>query len=143
MRLAYCLSCAAALGFLSVPAISAEKSFELTEVAGKVLITTKDGVVPAVLGQQVTEGTRIFVGEDASARVSAADGNCDVPLPSRKVTVVNYKKLCDITITPTAINRAPGGLPPPAVGLAFFAVVAVVGGISIAKGNKNKPISAQ
>jgi hypothetical protein len=142
MRIAYCLSCAAALGFLSVPAISAQKTFELTEVSGKVLVTTKNGIVPAVLGQQVSEGTRIFVGEDASARITAADGNCDVPLPSKKVTVLNYQKLCEITITPTATDGPSGGVPPPVVGLAFFTAVAIVGGIAIADDDDDNSVSA-
>jgi hypothetical protein len=124
MRIALSLSCATALALLSGAAISAEKTFELTEVTGKVLVTTRDGALPAELGQQIAEGTRIFVGSDSVARVSTADGVCNIALPPEKVTIVSYKNLCDVQITPTSSDPAPGGLPPPAVGLAFFGVAA-------------------
>jgi hypothetical protein len=124
MRIPLYLSCLTAFALLSVPALSAEKSLELTEVSGKVLVTTRDGVLPAAMGQQLADGSRVFVGNNAAARVMSADGTCNIALPPEKVTVINYKKLCDVQITPTAYDGASGGLPPPAVGLAFFGVAA-------------------
>lgn len=124
MRMALYLSSVTAFALLSVPALSAERSLELTEVSGKVLVTTRDGALPAALGQQLAEGSRVFVGNNSAARVTSADGTCNIALPPEKVTVISYKKLCDVQITPTASDPAPGGLPPPAVGLAFFGVAA-------------------
>ncbi len=140
MRIALSLSCAAAFACLSVPAVSAENSFELTEVSGKVLLTTEDGALPAALGQQLPEGTRIFVGDDAIARIASADGSCSFMLPTQKVTIVDYKNLCGVQITPTASDYAPGGLPPPVVGLMFFGGAATVVAISIATNDKDDPV---
>lgn len=141
MRITRALFCISALSCLSVPALSTKTSFELTEVSGKVLVTTKAGVSPAALGQQVFEGTRIFVGDEAVARVKSADGVCDIALPSQKVTVISYKKLCDVQITPTSSDYQPGGLSPPVVGLAFFGGVSAVVLYHIIRNDKDDPVS--
>jgi hypothetical protein len=130
MRYAYPLFCLAAFACVTAPALSADRFFELTEVSGKVLVTTKDGALPATLGQQVPQGARIFVGDGAIARVSSTDGICNATLPDNKVTVVNYKKLCDVKITPTSTTSYVGGVRPPFVGVSFFALAGAVVGVS-------------
>jgi hypothetical protein len=141
MRGVYSFYCVAALGLLSAPAFSADKSFELTEVSGKVLVTTSNGALPATLGQKIPQGARIFVGDSALARVASVDGICNASLPANKVTVVSYKKLCDVKITPTASSRYSRGVPPVVVGLTFFAGASAVVGISMATNDDNGPIS--
>jgi hypothetical protein len=141
MRIAYSLSCVAALTLISVPALSTENALQLVDLSGKVLVTSKNGVAPAKIGQSLESGARVFVGEGATARVTSFDGSCDVTLPSEKVTVINRQKLCDVQITPTAIEGGGGGLPPPVVGLAFFGAAAAVVGISIATSDNDDPIS--
>jgi hypothetical protein len=126
MRIAYSLSCAAALAFLSVPSQSAENLFQLKDVAGKVMISTSKGLVPAEVGQVVADGARIFVGKDAIARVALEDGSCDIALPSQKITVINHRKLCDVNITPTASDEEGGGSSAAYAGIAFFAGVSGV-----------------
>lgn len=143
MRIARALSCLTALFFVAVPALSAVTSFELTEISGKVLVTTHAGVTPAALGQQVSEGASIFVGPNAVARVTSTDGGCEVALPPEKVTIINREKLCDVQISPTASHYNTGGLPPPAVGLAFFGAVSAVVFYHTIKNDKDDPVSSR
>jgi hypothetical protein len=141
MRTALLASCLIALGCASGSALSSDRTFELTEISGKVLVTTPEGVLPATAGQQLGEGTRIFVGEDSSAQLASTDGTCTAALPPKKVTVINSQKLCDVTITPTS-NDVTGGVPPPVVGIAFFAVVTGAAIYTwLDNDNNNKPIS--
>ncbi len=130
MRIAYTLSCLAAFTFPFSPAVSAENPVSVLEISGKVLVITPTGLTPAEVGQVIPEGTKIFVGDESIARLAAADGNCDLNLPPRKVTVVTSSKICsDVTITPAAANP-PHSIPPFAVGLSYFASVIGMAGIA-------------
>jgi hypothetical protein len=140
MRIAYTLISSTLLGFVSVSAIAADNTFVLQEVSGKVLVATKQVMMPAEVGQSFANGTRVFVGENAIARVASADGACDVTLPTEKVTVINHKSLCDVVITPTAINRN-AGVRPVYLGLSFFSATALIGAITLAK-NDNRSVSS-
>jgi hypothetical protein len=139
MRIAYPLFCAALLVVSASPSYSAEHLFQLSEVTGKVLVKTTLGTSSATVGQRLAAGTRIFVGDDSAARITTIDGSCDVILPTQKVSIIN-QALCEPTITPTATESGPSGVPPPAVGLAFFGTAAIVTGIILAQ-KKDDPVS--
>jgi hypothetical protein len=139
MRIAYTLISSTLLGFVSVSAMAADNAFVLQEVSGKVLVATKQGMMPAEVGQSFASGTQVFVGENAIARVASADGACDVTLPTEKVTVINHKSLCEVKITPTATEGI-GGMRSAYVGLAFFGATGIVGAISLANDDSD-PLS--
>jgi hypothetical protein len=124
MRFAYPLCCLAVLASFATPSLSSDNKIEILEISGKVLVTTAEGVFPAEAGQSLAEGSSVFVGDDATARLAATDLNCQITLPTGKVTVINTQKLCDVKITPTATDGGyPGGVSPPVVGLLFFGAV--------------------
>lgn len=130
MRIAYTLISSTLLGLVSVSAMAADNVVLLQEVSGKVLVATKQGMIPAEVGQSFANGTRIFVGENAVARVASADGACDATLPTAKVTVIDDKSLCEVKITPTATEG--GGMRPAYVGLAFFGATGIIGALTLA-----------
>jgi hypothetical protein len=135
MRAISLISGLLAIGCLCSPAWAEGDNFQLIEISGKVLVNTGKGFAPAVEGQTVGDGSKILVGENAVARIS---GPCELSLPEQRITSVNLKTLCnDVIITPTAINSAPGGIPPVVVGLGFAAVAAGAAILVTATENNN------
>jgi hypothetical protein len=139
MRVTSLVSGLLAIGFLCSPVQAQGDTVQLIEVSGKVLVNTGKGFAPAVEGQSIGNGAKILVGENAFARIS---GPCDLTLPEKRVTSIDLKTMCDdVTITPTASNPAPGGIPPVAVGLGFVAIVAGTAILATATDNDD-PVSA-
>jgi hypothetical protein len=150
--------------FLTLPVVLASAAFaaepavpRIEAVAGKVLVNQGKGFSVATKSMAVKSGTKIMVGQDSHAVLvfpaAGADAGCRVKLAPLSMTRVAGPEMCDAAlansggvfenpvITPTASEAAPGGLPPAAVGLGFFTIVAGVGVASLFE-NNGKPISA-
>jgi hypothetical protein len=145
MRIAFTVAYIAAFSVMSAPTFSAENFIQIIEATGKVLVTTPEGAFPAKVGQTISDGDSIFVGDGSVARVATADGTCPLNLPPRRVTVINSATLCATSqITPTAGEPSAAGIPPAAVGVGFFAAAAATAAIiTISEDDDNDtPISA-
>jgi hypothetical protein len=125
MGLKSVLISACAVVAMTIGAQAAETNLKLFDVSGKVLLQTQSGFTAVADGQSVAPGSRIFLGTEAAARITNADGSCEATLPAGQVTVVDANTACNaITVTPTAYEGVAGEIPPPVILLGFAAVIA-------------------
>lgn len=130
-----------ALAAMFVGAQAAEGGLKLKDVSGKVLLQTKTGFATVAEGQSISPGSRVFVGQEASARIINIDGSCDAVLPAGQVTVVDPAVVCSgAVISPVAYEGVPGEIPPPVVLGVFVAVVAGAAIYSFSQSDEN-PVS--
>jgi hypothetical protein len=141
MRMKTAIGTIFALAAMCAGAQAAEGGLTLKDVSGKVLLQTKTGFATVADGQTISTGSRIFVGQEASARIINADGSCDAVLPSGQVTVIDPAVVCSgAVISPVAYEGVPGEIPPPVILGAFVAIVAGATIYSFSQSD-DKPVS--
>jgi hypothetical protein len=130
----------------------------LEAVAGKVLVNQGKGFSAATKDMALRPGTKIMLGQDGAAVLAfpatATAPGCKVPLAPLSMTRVTGPNVCSRplaesggvfdqpVITPTASEEAPGGIPPAAIGVGFFAVTFGAGVVTLFEDNNKTPISA-
>jgi hypothetical protein len=140
MRMTTTIVSLCALAAMCVSAQAAEGALKLKDVSGKVLLQTKTGFKTVGEGQTISTGSRIFVGQEASARITNTDGSCDAVLPAGQVTVIDPAVVCGgAVISPVAYEGVPGEIPPPVVLGVFVAIVAGAAIYSFSEGNDSGP----
>jgi hypothetical protein len=143
MRVKTVLMALTAFAAMSIGVQAAEGKYKLVDVSGKVLLQTKSGFKAVTDQQVIATGSRIFVGQEASATIVNTDGTCNAVLPAGQVTVVDPAAVCGgATISPVAYEGVPGEIPPPVILGVFVAVIAGATIYSLSE-NSERPVSTQ
>jgi hypothetical protein len=148
--------------FVGNPAFAADpEDARLEAVLGKVLVNQGKGFSVAKDNLLLKIGSTIMVGEDGGATLvfpaTKTAAACSVELQPVSVITVSGPAMCaedpgtkvklfeQPTITPTATDATPGGIPPAVVGVGAFGAALAVGAYVILDGNDNNasiPVSA-
>lgn len=120
--------------------------------AGKVLVNSGSGFVPAGPATQVNVGDKIMLGEDGQATLWLTAQKCAVPLSPFQVTTVSADMGCQpaalngagmdaagMTITPASYYPA-GAVAPTFVAVTFIGIFA--GALALSEGMDDAPLSA-
>jgi len=144
-------SVALAMFALGSSAVMADSTAVVAQAAGKVMVDSGKGFVPAKAGVALQDGDRVVALKASSATINFAQG-CVLPLAENNLVTVSKEAGCKSEIV--AVNRSADSSAVAAVGEPVFewtpiiglGGVVAVGGIAAASSNNNndtQPISGQ
>jgi hypothetical protein len=85
---------ALAAALAASPASAAEGKAQLISSNGKVLVNQGDGFVQPSTGMLLNTGSRIFVGHEASAKITYVADNCQIVVPADRVVTIEVLSPC-------------------------------------------------
>jgi hypothetical protein len=143
--------------FLSAVASATEPAaVRLEAVTGKVLVNQGKGFSAVTKSITLKTGSKIMLGQNSGAVLvfpaSKTAAACKVQLAPVSMTSVTGRDMCsqpltaskdlfeNSRITPTSDEAGPGGIPPAAVGIGFFALAFGTGVVTLFD-NKKTPVT--